>query len=483
MKRLLSYLLALCLLFSASAVSEAVGGPIIEPEAEITIDRIYKTLNLNGEESLTHGWIVVDVTITNYSLHTISVEDDISADMVYDGMYTFSAEPVFAISEFEPLVRLSGSVVFKVPKLVLEAESYKIATALKVDGKIIPIVMDFDEKASSVSVTNGFDTPEELLVTFIDCLKNADFENLISLFAYKEKGKYLDFDLCLRKIRSVHQQSGDFYPDYEEYAPVRALSRIQPYQINTMLLSLFSERGGNGSGRIVRYKDGVVSGDDYFTGEEMTLDEYVDRLNPERLGSLSLESISRIPVDPEERIRASLLANGLVYGYSDIRDYLLRVSFEGETYYLVAALCRYPEGWKIDSLQSQTTSSIVNGGPYEFVKEEYVDDSELDQLIYTWKNGEIISENLLKEPEITAEDLIGTWTFDKGALVFEDKRVKSITNADGSEYISLYCVSENYLYLFSEEGKSEGIVRIALDGDWLTLMGEEGEKITFQREE
>ncbi|MBR3927490.1 MAG: hypothetical protein IKJ65_00655 [Clostridia bacterium] len=482
MKRILCGLLSLILLFSASAVSEAVGGPIIEPEAEITIDRVYKTLSLNGEESPTHGWIVVDVTITNYSLHTISVEDDISADLMYDGMYAFSAEPAFAISEFEPLVRLSGSVVFKVPKLVLEAESYKIAAALNVDGKIIPISMDSDEKASSVSVTNDFDTPEELLVTFIDCLKNADFENLIRLFAYKEKGKYLDFDLYLRRFKIVLQQGGNFYPDYEEYAPVKALSRIQPYQINTMLLSLFSERGGNGSGRIVRYKDGVVSGDDYFTGEEMTLGEYVDRLNPERLGSLTLESISRIPVDPEESIRASFLANGLMNGYSDIRDYILRVSFEGETYYLGAALCRYPEGWKIDSLGSQITYSIVNGDLGEFVKEEYVDDSGLDQLIYTWKNGEIISENLLKEPEITAEDLIGAWTYNGETAVFEDKRVKDMTNADGSEKTFLYCVSENYLYLFSEEGKSEGKVRIALDGDWLTLMGEEGEKITVCRE-
>ena len=120
---------------------------------------------------------------------------------------------------------------------------------------------------------------------------------------------------------------------------------------------------------------------------------------------------------------------------------------------------------------------------FDINPEEYVDDFELDQLIYTWKNGEIISENLLKEPEITAEDLFGAWTYNEGTLVFEDKRVKRITNADGSEYISLYFVSEKYLYLFSEEGKSEEKIQFAIDGDWLTLMGEEGEKITFQREE
>lgn len=482
MKRILSGLLSLCLLFSLFASAESIDGPIQEPSPEITVDRVYKTLSFGGEESLTHGWIVADVTVTNYSLHTLSVKDDFKGTLIYNGLYGFAAERVFAVSEFEPLVRLSGSMVFKVPKLVLEAEENEINAALEVDDMIIPLVMDSSDKKAAISLSESFSTPEELLVCFADSLKNADFETLISLFAYKEKGKYLDFDLYLRKIKIVSQHAGDFYPDYEEYAPVKALYRIPPSQITTMLLSLFSERV-NGGGIVVRYKDGVVTGEDYFTGEKMTLDEYVDRLNPERLGSLSLESIGLIPVDPEKRIRVSLLANGLIYGYSDIRDYILRVSFEGETYYLGAALCRYPEGWKIDSLQSQTTNSIVNGGPGEFVKEEYVDTSEFDQLIFTWKNGEIISENLLKEPEITAEDLIGTWTCDEGKMMFDDKYVKSISQADGSEDVLLYCVSEDCLYLFDENMRDYVKVQITLIGDLLTLIYDEDTQLRLHREE
>ena len=481
MKRLLSYLLAFCLLFSASAVSESVGGPIIEPEPEITIDRVYKTLNMNGEESLTHGWIVVDVTITNYSLHTISAKDDIAAYMLYDGMYEFSAEPVFAISEFEPLMRLSGSMVFKVPKLVLEAESYKTVAALKIDGKIIPINLDFGEKTSGISVESSFDTPEELLVTFIDCLKNADFENLLDLFAYKEKSQYLDFKMYLPVMKVIQHGSSTVFPAYKAYDALNEFCFIQAYQINTMLLSLFSERAG-ARGMVIQYRNGAVTGQDYFSGEEMTLDEYADRLNPERLNDLSLESIGRMPIDPESRQRENNIRDGLIYGYSDSREYVLRVSFEGETYYLGAALCRFPEGWKIDRLTCQEFSQKIGMYAGEFVKEERTGDFDFDQLIYTWENGEIISKNLLPEPEIASEDLIGTWTCDEGTLVFDGKYLKSIAHADGYEGILLYCISENYLYTFTEDGRNEGEVKFALNGDLLTLLGNEDQKLTLQRE-
>ena len=478
MKRILSGLLSLCLLFSLFASAESIDGPIQEPSPEITVDRVYKTLSFGGEESLTHGWIVADVTVTNYSLHTLSVKDDFKGTLIYNGLYGFAAEPVFAVSEFEPLVRLSGSMVFKVPKLVLEAEGNEINAALEVDGMIIPLVMDSSDKKAEISLSESFSTPEELLVCFADSLKNADLETLISLFAYKEKGKYLDFDRYLSLKRMIEYGSTVF-PDYEAYDAINALNLLPTSQINMMLLSLFAERGVIGTGILISYKDGVVTGDYYLNGEEMTLDEYVNRLNPERLGSLTLESICRVPIDPNGMQHKSNMKNSLTYGFSDMREYVLCVSFEGEIFYLGARLCRYPEGWKIDSLASRIVNSISG----EFVKEDRVDDAEFDQLICTWENGEVISGNLLKEPEITAEDLIGTWTCDEGKMMFDDKYVKSISQADGSEDVLLYCISEDCLYLFDENMRDYVKVQITLIGDLLTLIYDEDTQLRLHREE
>ena len=471
MNRFLSCLLALCLLFSAAAQAEVIK----EPEPEITIDRVYRTLSLDGEKSLTHGWIVAEVTITNYSLHTISVKDDLSGTLVYDGLYQFTAEPVFAVSEFEPLVRLSGQMVFEVPKLVLEAKADRMDVTLSIDGKTMPVEMNSDRKTMDASASVSFDTPEELLVAFIDCLKNADFENLLTLFSHKEKARHLHFDRYLSIMRTI-QISGTVFPDYEAYDALNALNQLSTYQINTMIYSLFSEIESNGTTFAVKYNNDTVTGMMVFTGEEMTAQEYIDRMNPEHLSSLTLESIGRMPIDPESRQRKNNMRNSLIYDYSDIREYILRVSFDGETYYLGATLCRFPEGWKIDSLMCQTFYQNNNIGRGEFAKEERVDDFDFDQLIYTWEKGEVISENLLKEPE----DLTGTWIFDIGLMVIDEDTIKLISNEDSEEAQYVFRISEENLYLFESDLRDSHVCRITLSGDMLTLYAGD-ESLSFQR--
>lgn len=300
MKRIVSYSLILCLLFSLFAQSESTGSPVKEPKPEITINRVYKTLNMNGEESLTHGWIAADVTITNYSLHTLSIKDDLSGTLVYDGLYEFSAEPVFAISEFEPLVRLSGSMIFKVPKLILEAESSKIMAALELDGESIPLAMDFQEKTKTVSAANSFDAPEDLLVYFVDCLKNADFESAIHAFAHEEKAEHFDFDWYVKTDRMLSPTMSSFYPDFEAYKPLTEIGYLPTSQINTMVLSLLAEFDVNRN-VLMQYRNGMLKGMDIWTDEQITIDEYKERMNPARFESLALEEIYRVPVEPHSK--------------------------------------------------------------------------------------------------------------------------------------------------------------------------------------
>jgi len=478
MKRLLSCLLALCLLFSAVAQAEAIK----EPESEITIDRVYKTLSLNGEESLTHGWIAADVTITNYSLHTLSVKDDLSGTLVYDGLYEFFAEPVFAISEFEPLVRLSGSMIFKVPKLILEAESSKIMAALELDGESIPLAMDFQEKTKTVSAANSFDAPEDLLVYFVDCLKKADFESAIHAFAHEEKAEYFDFDWYVKTDRMLSPTMSSFYPDFEAYKPLAEIGYLPTSQINTMVLSLLAEYDVNRN-VLMQYRNGVLKGVDIWTDEQITIDEYKERMNPARFESLSLEEIYRAPVDRTLRSYLSTIRRSFAYGFIDSREYILLVSFEGEQYLFGVTLSLFPEGWKIWSLSANEFNQVVNAPTGGFIRADEADELDLSEMILTWKNGNAIEENLLKDPAYVKEDLIGTWTFDEGTITFGEEYGTVIAYADeNNEMGFVYCISDDYLYMFEENGDLLQEYQISVKDGWLTMTYDEGESVTFRRE-
>lgn len=482
MKRMFSCLLIMCILFSAFVQAESIGGPVIEPKPEITVDRVYKTLSLNGEESLTHGWIAADVTITNYSLHTLSVKDDLSGTLVYDGLYKFSAEPVFAISEFEPLVRLSGSMIFKVPKLILEAESSKIMAALELDGESIPLAMDFQEKTKTVSAANSFDTPEDLLVYFIDCLKNADFESAIHAFAHEEKAEHFDFDWYVKTDRMLFPTMSSFYPDFEAYKPLAEIGYLPTSQINTMVLSLLAEFDVNRN-VLMQYRNGMLKGMDIWTDEQITIDEYKERMNPARFESLSLEKIYRVPVDPTGRAYISTIRRSLVYGYSDLREYILLVSFEGEQYLIGITLSLNPEGWKIWSLSANEFNHVVNAPTGGFIRADEADELDLSEMTLTWENGDVIEENLLKDPAYVKEDLIGTWTFDEGAIIFGEECAKIISYADKNNELSFaYCISDDYLYLLTENGELFQSYQITVKDGWLTMTFEENNSVTFRKE-
>ena len=482
MKRLFSCLLIMYILFSAFVQAESIGGTVIEPKPEITIDRVYKTLRMNGEESLTHGWIAADVTITNYSLHTLSVKDDLSGTLVYDGLYEFFAEPVFAISEFEPLVRLSGSMIFKVPKLILEAESSKIMAALELDGESIPLAMDFQEKTKTVSAANSFDAPEDLLVYFIDCLKNADFESAIHAFAHEEKAEHFDFDWYVKTDRMLSPTMSSFYPDFEAYKPLAEIGYLPTSQINTMVLSLLAEFDVNRN-VLMQYRNGMLKGMDIWTDEQITIDEYKERMNPARFESLSLEKIYRAPVEPTGRAYISTIRRSLVYGYSDIREYVLLVSFEGKQYLFGITLSLYPEGWKIWSLSGNEFNQVVNAPTGGFIRADEADELDLSEMILTWKNGNAIEENLLKDPAYVKEDLIGTWTFDEGTITFGEEYGTVIAYADeNNEMGFVYCISDDYLYMFEENGDLLQEYQISVKDGWLTMTYDEGESVTFRRE-
>lgn len=475
MNRVIAFLLAVSMLFSAFALAKE--SPVLEPKAEIAIDNIYKTLDFHGEESLTHGWIVADVTITNYSLHTISVKDDITAELIYGGMYEFSAEPVFAVSQFEPLVRLSGEIVFKVPKLVLEAENDKLSAALTVDGQTVPLEFNQAEGAKPSGSPEIFKTPEDLLVCYIDCLKNADFEGLIGLFSHEEKAKNTDFEKALGSYRLITIEMDTKYPAYEQYQILTALDYLPLRQIFFSVFSLLAGLENTGGGPIIQYKNGVLTGMEVFPGEEMTTEEYTSRLNPERLGGLSLESIYRSPVDPEGRLYKNTMKNSFIYDYSDKREFILCVSFEGQRYYLGATLLRFDDGWKIDSLSAGSLNNNWNVQPGAFASEENVNPVEADSMILTWENGERISENALKDSVFSKDALLGTWTCAEGAVSIDEKYITS--NEDGDAL--LYRITEDYLYMFTDGLSSPMVLRIELTEDTLTLYAGE-DTLVFRKE-
>lgn len=457
MKRLIAWILLVSFVLMPSALAREG-----QPKAEISVDGVYRTTVYHGEESLTHGWIVAEVTLTNYALHPISVERDLSATLVYDGLYTFEAEAVFAVDVFEPLVSLQGEMVFRVPHLVLQADC--ISVTLTLDGETQQLDLAVAGGRASGAVKGGMDTPEEAIAYFISCLREADFEQLTEAFGCREKMQHLDFDWYIRCYRMLQFPNSVLFPENAAYTALNAANTLPTSMINMLVCSLLCRVDGTSAGScLIRYKDGMLQGEALFENEAVSLQEYRQRMDPARLQGLTLEKIYRLPVDPEGRQRISQMKTSLIYGYTDYQEYIACVSFEGEAYVLPVVLCRYADGWRVDRLMN----TQINGSNGMFIRAEDAD-ADFSQWILTYENGACRTENLLAEAAYDRRDMIGAWKNAGGTLIFDEKFV----TAPGYEETYRWAVSGEHLYLFENEGSGSLVVRFTLTEDALTLHGE-----------
>ena len=234
MKKLLICLLALMLAaFPALAMDVATAGLQVDVTGMELLDEY------QGQTDLTHVYLAVYASLTNWHTQTVCLADALGAELTYAGIYTFAAELDFPVEELEQLARIDGALVFRIPTLVAEAAPEGLAMTLTVEGEAVrqSVALEGYHPIYKGSLEGpGYDSPEEAVTAYLEAMKNGDAEGMLSTFAIETYVAEMDAQAYLERLRSFSPTTGSMPlgGDYQRQVAVAVrygqLANILAYQ-------------------------------------------------------------------------------------------------------------------------------------------------------------------------------------------------------------------------------------------------------------
>ena len=211
MKKLLICLLALMLAaFPALAMDVATAGLQVDVTGMELLDEY------QGQTDLTHVYLAVYASLTNWHTQTVRLADALGAELTYAGIYTFAAELDFPVEELEQLARIDGALVFRIPTLVAEAAPEGLAMTLTVEGEAVrqSVALEGYRSAYGGSLEGpGYDSPEEAVTAYLEAMKKGDVEGMLATFAIETYVSEMDAQADLARM-------GVFQPGYGMRLPL-----------------------------------------------------------------------------------------------------------------------------------------------------------------------------------------------------------------------------------------------------------------------
>lgn len=223
MKKLLICLLALLLAaFPALAMYAATAGLQVDVTGMELLDEY------QGQTDLTHVYLAVYTSLTNWNPRTVRLADALGAELTYEGIYTFAAELDFPVEELEQLARIDGALVFRIPTLVAEAAPEGLAMTLTVEGEAVrqSVALEGYHPIYEGSLEGpGYDSPEEAVTAYLEAMKDGDARGMLSTFAIETYVAEMDAQAELERIGSFQTSYGMYLPlggDYQRQVAVAA---------------------------------------------------------------------------------------------------------------------------------------------------------------------------------------------------------------------------------------------------------------------
>ena len=223
MKKLLICLLALMLAaFPALAMDVATAGLQVDVTGMELLDEY------QGQTDLTHVYLAVYASLTNWHTQTVRLADALGAELTYAGIYTFAAELDFPVEELEQLARIDGALVFRIPTLVAEAAPEGLAMTLTVEGEAVrqSVALEGYHPIYEGSLEGpGYDSPEEAVTAYLEAMKNGDARGMLSTFAIETYVSEMDAQAELERYGAFIPTIGIRVPlggDYQQQVAVAA---------------------------------------------------------------------------------------------------------------------------------------------------------------------------------------------------------------------------------------------------------------------
>ncbi len=210
----------------------------------------------------------------------------------------------------------------------------------------------------------GFDTPEEALTCYMEGLKNLNFEQMLSAFAWETQMEHYDFKAFFERIRAYQPTMHPRMPSVNDFMFSANVNNIRFYQADLIYRSL--EQYILGDDSPTRQKTGSV----IFEKDTDDVTVFLQKFDNGRLEKLTQMSNIRF-LSPDDVTEGKFSSAGnnpetfikqtACYGADEAVNLVGVANVGDETLYCCPTICRYGDRWYLVSVSSMT--SMILGVP------------------------------------------------------------------------------------------------------------------------
>jgi hypothetical protein len=217
-----------------------------------------------------------------------------------------------------------------------------------------------------------FESPEDALIFFAQKVSEGDLEATLSAMDAKAAAENGDYRALAELIQAIMPSSSLILPEeYAEYVPLNE-SRIraqQGQQLYGFVLSLLVPEYTSQNTPLM-IKDGMIQ----FPGGggSMSLDDFIARLNPKNLSTLTLRQIFRLNSARYLSVTTQtyLKKQGAIFGFNEQIDMLAIYELNGQLYRHACTAVERHGGWQLSGLNSPIIGTDAMGSAEPITQEE-----------------------------------------------------------------------------------------------------------------
>ncbi len=237
---------------------------------------------------------------------------------------------------------------------------------------IAAVMLLFSVSATAETPSRSFDLPEEALLFFARSIAEGNFEAALSAMDAQASAEHGDYQALVERTGAIIPSSFLMAPDYPSFIPLNEnrLRALQSHQFYGFVFSLLLPEMASYIDSPMIIRDGLIK----FPNDvgSMPLQDYMDRLNPQNLSSLSLRQVFMMnkPIYHNESYQENIRKQGAIYGFSEQKDFVAVYELDDQLFLHTCTAVKRPDGWQLSSLNSIITGAHASGIAQPIPQEE-----------------------------------------------------------------------------------------------------------------
>ena len=206
----------------------------------------------------------------------------------------------------------------------------------------------------------GFATPEEALTCYMEGLRNLDFEQMLSAFAWETQMEHYSFKAYFERIRAYQSSMRPRMPSVNDFMFSANVNILRFYQVDMIYRSLEAYILGEDS---PSYSN---TGAIVFEKDSDDVDVFLQKFDNGRLEKLTQMTNIRF-LSPDavtdnkfsmERNQENFIKQTAYYGADEAVNIVGVADVGNETLYCCPTICRYGDRWYLVSVGSYTSNIV-----------------------------------------------------------------------------------------------------------------------------